>query len=133
MDSPCTRCGACCATYRVSFHCGELDDMPGGAVPAGLADRVTPVMACMRGTERQPPRCVALRGTVGQTVACAIYEFRPSPCRDFAPLAAVGQGDDACNDASRRHPAGPRRGARVRPAGAACGTGGARPASLGRP
>jgi hypothetical protein len=80
-----------------------MDDIPGGWVPAGLVERVTPVMACMRGTERQPPRCVALRGEVGGAVSCAIYEFRPSACRDFAPLAAVGSGDDACDTARRRH------------------------------
>jgi Fe-S-cluster containining protein len=99
----CQSCGACCATYRVSFHCGEIDEEPGGWVPSGLVDRVTAAMACMRGTERQPPRCVALRGTIGESVACAIYEHRPSACRDFAPLAALGRGDEACDDARRRH------------------------------
>jgi Fe-S-cluster containining protein len=48
-------------------------------------------------------RCVALRGRIGEAVSCAIYEFRPVACRDFAPLAAVGNGDEACNDARRRH------------------------------
>jgi len=101
--NPCTSCGACCATYRVSFYHGETDDLPGGLVPAGLVEKLTAVMACMRGTERQPPRCVALRGAIGESVSCAIYEFRPSPCREFAPLAAVGRGDDACNAARARH------------------------------
>jgi Fe-S-cluster containining protein len=99
----CQSCGACCVTYRVSFYHGEIDEFPGGIVPAGLTDRVTPHLACMRGTDRQPPRCVALRGEIGKEVGCAIYEFRPSPCREFAPLAAVGQGDEACNSARRRH------------------------------
>jgi hypothetical protein len=110
MTSPCQSCGACCAAFRVSFYCGELDEA-GGTVPAGLAEQVTPVMACMRGTAVQPPRCVALRGTVGEAVSCAIYEFRPSPCREFAPLAAVGQGDDACSEARRRHGLAPLGGA----------------------
>lgn len=100
--SPCQSCGACCATYRVNFCCDELDDR-GGSVPAGLAEQVTSVMACMRGTGAAPVRCVVLRGEIGRAVSCAIYEFRPSPCREFGPLAAVGQGDDACNDARRRH------------------------------
>jgi len=60
-------------------------------------------MACMKGTGQFPIRCTALRGEIGREVGCAIYEFRPSPCREFAPLAAVGRGDDACNDARRRH------------------------------
>lgn len=103
MANPCTSCGACCATFRVNVPGDELDDAPGGRVPAGLVDRVSAVMACLRGTERQPPRCIALRGEIGQSVACAIYEFRPSACSEFAPLAAVGRGDLACNDARRRH------------------------------
>lgn len=101
--SPCQTCGACCATYRVSFNCDEVDDVPGGQVPAGLTESYTAHSVCMRGTESQPPRCAALRGTIGVAVSCAIYESRPSPCREFAPLAAVGRGDDACNDARRRH------------------------------
>lgn len=99
----CQQCGACCVTYRVSFYAGEMDEMPGGVVPSGLVDKINDVMACMRGTDRQPPRCVALRGTVGEEVGCAIYEFRPSPCREFAPYANLGQGDDACAEARRRH------------------------------
>ena len=103
MANPCTSCGACCATYCVSFYCGEIDEEPGGRVPAGLVERVTPVMACMRGTERQPPRCAALRSEIGAAVSCAIYEFRPSACRDFSPLAVTGSADEACNDARRRY------------------------------
>jgi uncharacterized protein len=103
MPNSCQTCGACCATYQVSFHRDELDDAPGGWVPSGLAECVTATSVCMRGSAAQPPRCVALRGEVGASVACAIYEFRPSPCREFAPLASVGRGDQACNDARRRH------------------------------
>lgn len=82
----------------------------GGTVPTGLAEQINATMACMRGSAGQPQRCVALRGEIGLAVACAIYEFRPSPCSEFAPLAAVGQGDAACNEARRRHglpPLGP--------------------------
>ena len=35
--------------------------------------------------------CAALTGTVGQQVACGIYEWRPSPCREFE------EGSHACN------------------------------------
>ncbi|RTL51414.1 MAG: YkgJ family cysteine cluster protein [Rhodocyclaceae bacterium] len=102
-DNCCQSCGACCATYRVSFYCGEMDEYPGGIVPTGLVEQINATMACMKGTGSQPPRCVALHGEIGKSVSCAIYEFRPSPCREFAPLAAVGRGDDACADARRRH------------------------------
>jgi len=103
MPNPCQSCGACCATYRVSFHSGETDEFPGGQVPTGLTETVTATTACMRGTAAQPPRCIALRGKVGEAAACAIYEYRPSACREFAPLAALGRGDEACTDARRRH------------------------------
>lgn len=77
--------------------------MPGGRVPSGLVEPVTAHLVCMRGTAVAPMRCVALRGRIGEAVSCAIYEFRPHVCRDFAPLAAIGRGDEACNDARRRH------------------------------
>lgn len=99
----CQKCGACCAAYRVSFYAGEMDVVPGGIVPSALVEQVNDVMACMRGTERQPVRCVALRGEIGVQVSCAIYEFRSSTCREFSPLADLGQGDQACADARRRH------------------------------
>lgn len=83
--------------------------MPGGRVPAGLTEPVSAPLVCMRGTAGAPSRCVALRGTIGDAVSCAIYEFRPDACREFAPLAAVGRGDEACNDARRRHRLPPLR------------------------
>jgi Fe-S-cluster containining protein len=101
--SHCQSCGACCANYRVSFPCREVDDQAGGWVPIALVEESTPQVVCMRGTAAAPARCIALRGTIGESVSCAIYEFRPSACRDFAPLAAAGRGDEACNDARRRH------------------------------
>ena len=72
-------------------------------MPEALVEPVGRDLVCMRGTAGSPSRCVALRGIIGQSVSCAIYEFRPAACRDFAPLAAVGSGDEACNDARRRH------------------------------
>ena len=72
-------------------------------MPAALVEAVGTQLACMRGTAEAPRRCVALRGSIGDRVSCAIYEFRPGPCREFAPLATVGRGDEACNEARRRH------------------------------
>jgi Fe-S-cluster containining protein len=51
----------------------------------------------MRGTDHQPARCAALTGTIGQRVACGIYEWRPNPCRELEP------GSDACLQARRLH------------------------------
>jgi len=40
LDNPCTRCGACCASFRVDFARDELDE-EGGPVPSGLVVDVT--------------------------------------------------------------------------------------------
>ncbi|MBL8439098.1 MAG: YkgJ family cysteine cluster protein [Zoogloeaceae bacterium] len=107
--NPCTRCGACCAAFRVDFHPSELAEDEGRGVPAGLAVLLLPHLARMRGTDSSPPRCVALAGSIGEAVSCQIHEDRPSPCRDFAPYAPLGIGDDACDRARARHGLPPLR------------------------
>ncbi len=94
--SACTTCGACCASFRVDFSVHELEDA-GGSVPSGLAVEVNSHIARMRGTDHQPPRCAALSGKLGEKIGCGIYEWRPSPCREFE------EGSDACALARRRH------------------------------
>lgn len=101
-DNPCTRCGACCAGYRVDFAVEELQSQ-GGCVPDGLALPLTAGLARLRGTDHARPRCAALTGTVGQRAVCGIYEWRPSPCREFGLRAPFGQGDEACTRARARH------------------------------
>ena len=96
MTHLCLTCGACCASFRVDFAVQELDGC-GGRVPAGLAAPVTAQLHRMRGTDHRTPRCAALTGKVGEHAACGIYEWRPSPCREFEA------GSDACNQARRRH------------------------------
>ena len=88
----CTRCGACCSTFRVSFYWSE-----GERLPERMVEQVTPTMACMSGTWGPAPRCVALQGRVGENVRCAVYELRPPVCRDVVP------GDARCIEARRRH------------------------------
>lgn len=95
--SPCLSCGACCATYRVSFYWAEADDAPGGQVPHGLTEQLTPNMRCMKGTSQSSPRCVALDGEIGQRVGCRIYPLRSSTCH------ALVAGDDQCQRARQRH------------------------------
>lgn len=92
----CQTCGACCASFRVDFSVMETQ-AAGGAVPDGLAADVTQYTARMRGTDHSPPRCAALTGQIGQRVGCGIYEWRPSPCREFA------EGSDTCERARARH------------------------------
>ncbi len=99
----CTRCGACCAAFRVDFHRSELASVQPGGVPDALTVPVTATLRRMRGTDDAAPRCEALVGEVGADVHCAIYAARPSPCHEFAPYAALGIGDDACARARRRH------------------------------
>jgi len=82
--------------YRVTFDSGELDEVPGGHVPAAMADLLNDHLACMRGTENAPARCAALGGKIGEAVSCNIYEWRPSPCREMIA------GSDGCNRARRR-------------------------------
>jgi len=108
--TPCTACGACCATYRVSFRCEELDTSAGGQVPAELTESIDAHGVFMRGTASRSPRCIALRGTVGERVECSIYGRRPSPCRAFASDAANGHGDVSCGDARRLHGLPPLEG-----------------------
>lgn len=103
-EHPCLTCGACCASFRVDFAVQELDEQFGG-VPAGLAVAVTDHTCRMRGTDHSPPRCAALSGQVGVKAACGIYEWRPSPCREFEA------GSDACQQARARHGMVPLDGA----------------------
>lgn len=96
-DNPCLDCGACCAHYRVSFYCGELTGGLGGFVPAELTSQVTPLIACMQGTESGHGRCVALRGELGRPgIHCTIYANRPSTCRDFASWLPDGTPNPDC-------------------------------------
>jgi uncharacterized protein len=95
---PCLTCGACCATYRVSFYWAEA------LGPLEVwTERLTPHMACMVGTNRPQPRCAALQGVVGESAFCTLYPERPSPCRELEP------GDDRCARAREGHGLAPIR------------------------
>jgi Fe-S-cluster containining protein len=74
----------------------------GGQVPTQLTEPYTATTACMREHPDIPGRCIALEGVVGQEVRCTIYAQRPTACSEFAPLAAIGHGDEACNAACRK-------------------------------
>ncbi len=100
---PCLTCGACCASFRVDFSVHESEDM-GGSVPAGLTVEVTDHTCRLRGTDHSPPRCAALTGQVGVRASCGIYEWRPSPCREFEA------GSHACGIARQRHGLQPLEG-----------------------
>ncbi len=79
----CQTCGACCAKFRVTFPREELDDVAGGVVPAEYAVILDDAWCAMKGSLGFSPRCAALMGKIGEGVSCAIYENRPSACRDL--------------------------------------------------
>lgn len=87
---------------RVDFAREELQS-EGGCVPDGLAVELNARLARMRGSDHARPRCAALVGSVGLQAHCGIYEWRPSPCREFGLRAPMGIGDPACSAARARH------------------------------
>lgn len=97
-NAHCRNCAACCRFFRVSFYHGELDSQPGGTVPHALATPVTPHLACMKGTEHGGSRCVALTSDNG----CAIYERRPTTCREFLAFLPDGQPNPECRRLRKR-------------------------------
>ncbi|WOD13077.1 YkgJ family cysteine cluster protein [Pseudomonas sp. NyZ704] len=103
QPSPCLNCGACCATFRVSFYWGETDDSPGGLVPQHLTEQISPFLSCMQGTNQPVPRCTALMGQVGEGVRCNIYEKRSTSCREFAWHGENGLSNEDCQRARARH------------------------------
>jgi Fe-S-cluster containining protein len=95
--NPCVSCGACCATYRVSFYWSEADPFLGGRVPPELTEQIAPTRLAMQGTNQKNPRCVALNGEIGCAVSCTIYEDRSSTCREFEA------GSEGCQKARHAH------------------------------
>ena len=76
--SPCQSCGACCARFRVSYYWGE-------AVPDGYFNEANEMFRSLKSKNdlEGRPRCDALKGEIGTSVACGIYKDRPTPCQDF--------------------------------------------------
>ena len=98
----CQSCGACCAFFRVSFHWTETSAASHG-VPANLTMTQSAYMNAMSGTEKTISRCTALKGTVAKSVACTIYENRPSPCRAFGASFENGVRSEDCEKARSHH------------------------------
>lgn len=96
MSDACQSCGACCASFRVSFYWAETDAHPLGRVPAELTRKINDTYVCMKGTEQNPVRCIALQGEVGESVGCRIYSLRSSTCREF------DAGSEVCNQAREK-------------------------------
>lgn len=95
-DNVCSSCGLCCAHFRVSFYCGEVEGGTGGFVPKDKVIMINPVMAAMKGTNDVNKRCVALEGELGKDVKCSIYHNRPSSCREFPVYEQDGSVNKDC-------------------------------------
>lgn len=101
---PCQSCGACCATYRVSFSQSELDTHSAGKVPVEVVDDPNQKTVSLTGTAKSGrPACAQLKGRIGQQVACQIYECRPSPCRNFKASFEDGLHRPRCDEARKAH------------------------------
>jgi uncharacterized protein len=92
--SVCTSCGACCASFRVSFYFAEA---LANNLPDSLVERIDDRFSCMAGTNHPEPRCMALTGRIGESVACSVYQARTGTCREVQP------GDEQCLKARSRH------------------------------
>lgn len=103
MPHPCLSCGACCATFRVSFHWSETEPALGGHTPAELTEPVDAHRVAMRGTWARRPRCIALRGEIGAGAHCSSYALRPSPCRELLPSWEHGAASAQCDTARTAH------------------------------
>jgi Fe-S-cluster containining protein len=103
MSNPCLSCGACCAYFRASFHWLETTAAADGITPAELTVPVSRHFVAMRGSDRRPPRCIALEGTIGNAVRCSIYDRRASPCREFQASWVDGVHNERCDRARAAH------------------------------
>jgi Fe-S-cluster containining protein len=103
MPHPCLSCGACCATFRVSFHWSEADPALGGRVPIELTEPVRAHERAMRGTSQAQPRCVALDAQIGRHSHCTIHDRRPSACVAVVPAWESGAPSAQCDKARRAH------------------------------
>ena len=75
----------------------------GGRVPTEAVVRWDAHRVALRGTDRREPHCAQLEGEVGREVRCAIYERRPSPCRELRAAWEDGEASEQCDRARARY------------------------------
>ena len=102
---PCQTCGACCASFRVSFYWREAEqgdsDHP---VPPNYWLDASERARILKGTDnKHHPKCIALKGRIGEFVSCEIYTNRPSPCRNFQASYEAGVHVPRCDEARAKH------------------------------
>ncbi|MGE0400396.1 MAG: YkgJ family cysteine cluster protein [Kofleriaceae bacterium] len=104
MAFDCQSCGACCVNLPSNREIGFdtwVEIATDDAILARLDLAKKHVTYDVEGVPhlRLAPdgRCLALRGSLGEHVACGIYHVRPSPCRTVQP------GDDLCHRYRQEH------------------------------
>jgi len=86
---------------------GRDSDHP---VPQGMFEELNDRLRGMKGTtDKHRPRCAALAGRIGESVACRIYESRPTPCRAFEASYEDGIRRPRCDEARIAHGLRPLR------------------------
>lgn len=99
MEFDCVKCGACCCDdWDVLLDPSETDAYERRPHLLRLTVLYTSRLGWeLRFLKKRPGTgtCIALDGDIGN-VRCAIYEDRPSLCRQFEA------GSDLCRDARRR-------------------------------
>jgi uncharacterized protein len=103
VEALCQSCGVCCSTFRISFYWGETTAAEGGVVPVEMTEQMNLYRSCMKGSSQTKPRCIALKGNLGESVCCSIYENRPSPCREYQVFDELGNLNPRCNQAREKH------------------------------
>lgn len=103
IEALCQSCGACCATFRVSFYWAESTAHPFGSVPEEMTEKLNHSRSCMKGTSSSTPRCCALEGSIGESVSCNIYHLRSSTCREYDVFSSDGTLNPRCNPARAKH------------------------------
>lgn len=89
-ENPCQNCGACCS-YSSNWPRFTIEDEAAlDLIPGEFVNERLSGMRCIG------DRCSALKGDVGRSTACGIYEVRPEVCRTCMP------GDAECAMARRR-------------------------------
>jgi Fe-S-cluster containining protein len=74
-------------------------------VPEGLYVESNEMFRSLKSTNdlKGRPRCNSLEGEIGTSVACKIYDLRPTPCRDFRySYEDGGPKDLRCDEARSR-------------------------------
>jgi Fe-S-cluster containining protein len=85
----CKTCGACCC-FKWSWPILKRDRSDATGIPNDMQREDYPLMKTTNN------RCIALEGTVGETVCCMVYPNRPKSCANFVV------GSELCKEARRK-------------------------------